>query len=487
MERISRPRAPRRPAGERRLSSAACVRFSFRTGADVAGPPPPAQGLYDPAFEHDACGFGFVVDLKARTSHDIVRKALQVLLNLEHRGASGCEKNTGDGAGLLLQMPHAFLAASARGSASRCPRRAITASAWSSCRPTPAEPRRPASARSRRSSREEGQTLLGWRDVPTDNATLGPTARASQPVIRQIFVGAGTAIARDDAAFERKLYVIRRLVEKSVRRSAIPAAGTSTSPSLSYRTIVYKGMLNADQLAAFYPDLARRGARRGARDGPLALLDQHLPELVARPPVPLHLAQRRDQHAARQHQLDAGARSACSRRRVFGDDLQKILPVIDTEGSRLGDVRQRARAARPRRALAPPRAHDDDPGAVEPARVDEPGEEGLLRVPLLPHGAVGRPGLDRLHRRHPHRRDPRPQRPPAVALLRHARTASSSWPPRSASSTSRPRRSSGKGRLQPGRHVPRRHFPRGGSSPTTRSSSASPPRSRTPAGSRSTS
>ena len=153
------------------------------------------------------------------------------------------------------------------------------------------------------------------------------------------------------------------------------------------------------------------------RHGPLAILDQHLPELGARPPLPVHLPQRRDQHAPRQRQLDAGPAE---------DVLVEAVRRRPQEGSPghrhrrigLGDVRQRPRAPPPRGPLAPARAHDDDPRAVEPARVDEPGAEGLLRVPLVLHGALGRSGLDRLHGRDPDRRGPRPERPAPRALGR---------------------------------------------------------------------
>ena len=151
------------------------------------------------------------------------------------------------------------------------------------------------------------------------------------------------------------------------------------------------------------------------RDGPLALLDEHVPQLVALAPLPLHLAQRRDQHAARERQLDAGP-AADVRVEALRRRPEEGPPGDRHRRLRLVDVRQRPRAARPRGPLAPARADDDGAGAVEPARVDERRAEGVLRVPLLLPGAVGRPGLHRLHRRHPDRRDPRPQRPAALAL-----------------------------------------------------------------------
>ena len=151
---------------------------------------PPAQGLYDPRHEHDACGVGFVAHVKGRRSHSIVRQALQVLINLLHRGACGCEANTGDGAGILIQMPDKFLRKEAPASASICRRRAATAPASCSCRAMPAL-RDAIEALFERIVVDEGQRVLGWRDVPTDDSGLGPSAVAVEPVFRQIFIGRG--------------------------------------------------------------------------------------------------------------------------------------------------------------------------------------------------------------------------------------------------------------------------------------------------------
>src|SRR5882762_4794156 len=153
---------------------------------------PRKQGLYDPGHEHDACGTGFVVDIKGRRSHDIVQKAIQVLLNLEHRGASGSEKNTGDGAGILLQIPHNFLAAECSKLAIKLPEPGRYAVAMVFL-PTEEESRWECEKSFEQIVWEEGQTVLGWRTVATDNSLLGQTARASEPVIRQLF------IARDQA------------------------------------------------------------------------------------------------------------------------------------------------------------------------------------------------------------------------------------------------------------------------------------------------
>src|SRR5581483_759274 len=201
------------------------------------------QGLYDPAYEHDPCGVGFVVDLKGRKSHDIVRKAIQILENLEHRGACGCEANTGDGAGILLQMPHKFLAQKAASRKIQLPPPGHYGVGMLFL-PTHPEDQHRCERLIVDILNEEGQQLLGWRTVPTDNSKLGPTARATEPKIRQLFIKRGDNVA-DEAGFERKLYVIRKRIEAAVRASNIGQRGMFYIPSLSHKTIVYKGMLNA--------------------------------------------------------------------------------------------------------------------------------------------------------------------------------------------------------------------------------------------------
>src|SRR6478735_1821833 len=173
--------------------------------------PPSARGLYDPRHEHDACGVGLVVHAKGRRSHAIVRHALQVLINLEHRGACGCEANTGDGAGILIQMPDRFFRSAAAGLGFALPAERGYGAGLIFL-PREAEARRTIEETMRRIVDEEGQTLLGWRDVPTDDSELGPRAVAAEPVFKQLFVGRAAAVA-DDQAFERKLYVIRKRIE----------------------------------------------------------------------------------------------------------------------------------------------------------------------------------------------------------------------------------------------------------------------------------
>ncbi len=214
--------------------------------------PPGPTGLYHPAFEKDACGIGFVVNVRGNRSHEIIQKAMQVLQNLAHRGAVGCDPCTGDGAGILLQIPHEFLRRECGDLGLRLPGAGEYGVGMVFL---PLEPvsRRQCERVIEKIIAEEGQRLLGWRDVPVKEEHLGELARLSRPHIRQIF------IARDilsESQFERKLYVVRKRIESAIRESAIPDRDQFYLTSLSANTIVYKGLLLPRQMTLFYPDLA---------------------------------------------------------------------------------------------------------------------------------------------------------------------------------------------------------------------------------------
>ena len=290
----------------------------------IAPGPPPAQGLYDPAHEHDACGVGFVVDIKGRPSHTIVRQALQVLINLLHRGACGCEPNTGDGAGILLQTPDRFLRR-------ECTRLGIPLPAPKAygCGLVflPRDPRQREKVQVllHTIAEEEGQRLLGWRPVPTDDRLLGATARSVEPHIMQVFIGRGPA-AGDHAGFERKLYVIRKLFEKAVAALDIPENKFAYLPSLSSNTLIYKGMLSADQIETMYPDLTDPDV-----ESALALVHQRFSTNTF-PSWPLAHPYRYIAHNGEINTLRGNinwmrAREALCRSEVLGDDLKKVLPV----------------------------------------------------------------------------------------------------------------------------------------------------------------
>ncbi len=293
----------------------------------------PQQGLYDPRFEHDACGVGFVVNIKGKKSNQLVRQALTVLLNLTHRGATGAEANTGDGAGVLLQVPHAFLKKVTAEVNIELPPPGQYGVGMVYLPPDEAE-RRACERHLEEIIAEEGQQLLGWRTVPTNNAGLGKTARLAEPFIRQVFIGREAGI-KEDMAFERKLYVIRKRAEKAIRYPAGQEAEGNAYfyfTSLSYKTIVYKGMLMSEQLEKFYPDLADP-----AVESALVLVHSRFstntfPSWERAHPY-RYLIHNGEINTLRGNINWMHARQAMFKSTLFGDDLAKILPVIDPDGS----------------------------------------------------------------------------------------------------------------------------------------------------------
>ena len=304
--------------------------------ADVAGTlaaPPTPQGLYDPASEHDACGVGFVVHIKGRRSHAIVRQAMQVLINLEHRGASGSEANTGDGAGILLQTPDRFFRKT-------LPFALPPEGAYASgliFLPQEAADRDRIKALVGRIVEAEGATLLGWRAVPTDNRLLGQSAVAAQPVFEQVFIGAPAPVDDREATlrFERKLYVIRKRIEHSVDALELADARSRSLffvVSLSSRTLIYKGMLTAEQLGPMFPDLADPDL-----ESALALVHQRFSTNTF-PSWPLAHPYRYIAHNGEINTLRGNinwmrAREGLLQSDVLGEDLKKVLPVIREGGS----------------------------------------------------------------------------------------------------------------------------------------------------------
>ncbi|MEA5025108.1 Ferredoxin-dependent glutamate synthase 1 [bioreactor metagenome] len=215
---------------------------------------PQKQGLYDPALEHDACGMGFVVSIKGEKSHEIIDEALTVLENLNHRGASGADENTGDGAGILVQIPHDFFQRECEVLGFALPEKGnygvgmIFAHRYADFRQIQMET-------FERIVIEEGQRILGWREVPIDKSTIGESAKTVMPRFIQVFIEKNPEIL-DVMDFERKLYTIRKRAEKIILPMCEDKGGTFYVASLSAKTIVYKGMLTAEQLRHFYLDLS---------------------------------------------------------------------------------------------------------------------------------------------------------------------------------------------------------------------------------------
>src|SRR6266849_6347034 len=288
------------------------------------------QGLYDPAHEHDACGVGFVVDIQGRKSHAIVEQALSVLKNLLHRGACGCEPNTGDGAGILLQMPDRFLRKVCAGLGIALPG-PKDYGAGLVFLPRDATQREKVEGLIATIVAEEGQRLLGWRDVPTDDRLLGASAVSVEPVIRQVFIGRGVGV-RDHSHFERKLYVVRKRIEHALEAMDFAEKKLAYLPGLSSNTLIYKGMLSADQIEAMFPDLGDPDL-----ESALALVHQRFSTNTF-PSWPLAHPYRYVAHNGEINTLRGNinwmrAREGLLRSSTLGDDLRKILPVIREGGS----------------------------------------------------------------------------------------------------------------------------------------------------------
>ena len=278
------------------------------------------QGLYDSRYEHDACGVGFVADLGGEPRHDTVAKALTVLRNLDHRGAKGADPESGDGAGIVTQMPDELLRAVA-------PFALPPAGGYAAGLAfLPSWPSRQATlAAVERIAADEGLAVLGWRAVPHNPGRRGAGAREVLPELAQLFV-AGLA-GETGMALDRRAYCLRKRAE---HETGLQVA------SLSCATIVYKGMLTAPQLEDFFPDLA--DARYlGPRAGALPVLHQHVSVLAAGPPVPARRAQRRDQHDSGQPELDAGpggSLASAVRRTAPGRGIERAAVLDATAATR---------------------------------------------------------------------------------------------------------------------------------------------------------
>jgi glutamate synthase (NADPH/NADH) large chain len=287
---------------------------------------PVAQGLYSPANEHDACGVGFVAHIKGNKTHAIVEQGLKILENLDHRGAVGADKLMGDGAGILIQIPDAFYRQDLA-------KQNITL-------PAPGEygvamvflPKEIASRLAceqelERSVRAEGQVVLGWRDVPVDtDMPMSPTVRACEPVIRQLFIGRGADVMVPDA-LERKLYVIRKTASHAIQAMGLAHGKEYFVPSASVRTVVYKGLLLADQVGRYYKDLADP-----LTVSAVALVHQRFSTNTF-PAWPLAHPYRMIAHNGEINTVKGNfnwlrAREGMMQSAVLGDDLKKLYPIV---------------------------------------------------------------------------------------------------------------------------------------------------------------
>jgi len=290
---------------------------------------PQKQGLYDPAFEHDACGMGFVVNIKGEKSHNIIDEALTVLENLSHRGASGADEHTGDGAGILIQIPHDFFKRECEVLGFDLPEKGnygvgtIFAHRYDDFRKTQIKT-------FEKITQEEGQKILGWREVPIDKTTIGETAKAAMPRFIQVFIEKNPAIT-DAMDFERKLYIIRKRAEKVIVPMCEDKGGTFYVSSLSSKTIVYKGMLTAEQLRSFYLDLSDLDFTSALAMVHSRFSTNTFPSWERAHPN-RYLVHNGEINTIRGNINWMKARQKCMDSSLF-DDISKIYPIIDESGS----------------------------------------------------------------------------------------------------------------------------------------------------------
>ena len=295
---------------------------------------PQKQGMYDPQFERDACGMGFVVDVQGRPSHSIIQQALTILCRLTHRGAKGAEATTGDGAGIMLQLPHQFLTQQTEQLGFTLPQPGAYGVGMIFL-PQDTAQRQRCEQMLARIIAEEGQQLLGWRTVPTCNKELGETAVSGEPFIRQLFIQKQYLTQDDPLAWERKLFIIRRWAEKEI--TPLVGGDNFYIPSLSGRTIVYKGMLLSEQLQDYYPDLSDP-----TLEAALALVHSRFstntfPSWKRAHPYRT-VIHNGEINTIRGNVNWFKARQALFASPLFDDELDKLLPIIDEDGSDTGQL-----------------------------------------------------------------------------------------------------------------------------------------------------
>src|SRR5580704_9403480 len=296
--------------------------------------PPGRQGLYDPRHEHDACGMGFVVNLNGEKSHEIIRKGIEILINLTHRGACGCDPETGDGAGILIQIPHEFFARECADLGFSLPEPG-TYGVGMMFLPVEKQQRLICEGIVEKIAREEGLNVLGWRDTPLDGDAIGREARATQPYIEQVFLRGAAGWPQDH--LEQKLYVVRRRAEAAVAALDLREKSFFYVPSLSSRTIVYKGLLLAPQIAEFYSELKDPSARSA-----LCMVHQRFSTNTF-PTWPLahpyrYVCHNGEINTVRGNVNWMNARESVLASDQFGDDIKKIFPVIQPGNSDTGSL-----------------------------------------------------------------------------------------------------------------------------------------------------
>lgn len=294
---------------------------------------PKAQQLYDPRYEHDACGVGFVAELKGKASYALLPQARQILVSMAHRGAVGAERNTGDGSGILTALPHRMIEKiAAEELGTELPERGRFAAGNLFLSRDKTE--RAACERAfQRVTEEEGQRFIGWRDVPRNNSMIGPSARASEPVIRQAFIAAGENVSSDE--FERKLFVIRKRVTNALRGSEDDRDEMFYICSLSTRNIVYKGMLTPEQLFDYFLDLTNERYETHVAMVHSRFSTNTFPSWDRAQPLRF-MSHNGEINTLQGNVNKMRAREGVMKSALLGDDLKKIMPVIEPDLSDSG-------------------------------------------------------------------------------------------------------------------------------------------------------
>ncbi len=286
---------------------------------------PEAQGLYHPQNEHDACGVGFICNLHGKKSHDIIHKALEILVRLTHRGASGSDPLTGDGAGILLQIPHAFYKDKCTAIGIDLPAEQEYGTGLVFLPQDEAE-RTECIQTLEKAIEAEGQTLLGWRELPTDNSKIGEIAQSSEPAIMQIFIGRGEDIT-DERTFDRKLYLIRKTAENAIFKSEMKNRDDFYIPTLTCRIIIYKGLLLPEQMEHYYPDLLDP-----TFESALALVHQRFSTNTFpawKLAQPFHvLCHNGEINTLRGNFNWMNARQGLFKSTLFGENIERLFPII---------------------------------------------------------------------------------------------------------------------------------------------------------------
>ncbi|TBR15078.1 glutamate synthase subunit alpha, partial [bacterium] len=292
---------------------------------------PGRQGLYDPAFEHDACGVGFVCDIKGRRSNTVVRQGLEVLRRLSHRGATGADPKTGDGAGILIQMPHEFLIQACAAENIDLPEQGFYGSGLVFL-PTDAKERKFCKDVFLKVVGQEGQVPLGWRKVPVDNSDIGKAAKDTEPVIEQVFIARGTGTVKEELDFERKLYIIRKKIENEIRNSGLKQKSFFYITNMSCRTLSYKGLLMPEQLNGFFLDLKDESLKSSLSLVHSRYSTNTFPTWDLSQPFRF-LAHNGEINTLRGNINWMRAREGLLRNPLFGKEIKDLFPVIVPGGS----------------------------------------------------------------------------------------------------------------------------------------------------------